>query len=210
MDNLTSWKVAVATSLLLHLSALLIVLLNTSNVNQTADSSQILSVELFNQQVLETKIQAKVQVKENKTKSVTQDAISEVKISKEVDKVENNQPPQKGVEENISATGKEETKQSIVNVYPISKLTRPPGFIRKIEPIYPGSEQKAGSQAIILAEVTINELGNVIDVKIVKSASPTFDQAVLDALQKSKFSPGYINQEAVTVKVIVPFRFSLR
>lgn len=208
MDNLTSWKVAVAVSLLLHLSALLIVLLNTSNVNQIAQTNKILTVELFNQQVSETKVQA--QVKVNKTKFVTQDAISEVKINKEADKVENNQTPQKIVEENISAIGKEERKQSTVNVYPISKLTRPPGFIRKIEPVYPGSEQKAGSQASILAEVTINELGNVIDVKIVKSAGPAFDQAVLDALQKSKFSPGYINQEAVAVKVIVPFRFSLR
>lgn len=95
-------------------------------------------------------------------------------------------------------------------VQALNKLTRPPAFLHRIEPVYPGSEQRAGSQANVLAEVTIDPLGNVVAVRIVKSAGNSFDDAVIEALKKSAFVPGYINTEAVAVRVLVPFRFTLK
>ncbi len=62
----------------------------------------------------------------------------------------------------------------------------------------------------MLAEVTIDNKGSVVEVKIMKSAGNAFDTAVTEALKKSVFMPGYIGKEAVAVRVLVPFRFNLR
>lgn len=103
-----------------------------------------------------------------------------------------------------------ETLQPNLNIQPLNKLTRHPSFLHKVEPIYPRSEQRAGSQAYVLAEVTIDKNGKVHKAKIIKSAGTSFDQAVMDALEKSIFVPGYIEHEAVAVRVLVPFRFNLK
>jgi TonB family protein len=81
--------------------------------------------------------------------------------------------------------------------------------LRKIEPLYPASERRAGIQASVLAEVTIDMQGHVQDVKIITSAGAAFDAAVIEALRKSSFTPGYISDIAVPVRFQVPFRFNL-
>ena len=72
------------------------------------------------------------------------------------------------------------------------------------------AERRAGSQAQVIAEVTIDESGRVKNIKIVKSAGTDFDNAVIEALNKSMFTPGFINREAVAVRVLIPFRFNLK
>lgn len=94
-------------------------------------------------------------------------------------------------------------------IQPLSRLTRLPGFLRKVEAVYPASERRAGIQANVLAEVTIDMQGRVQDVRIIKSAGSAFDIAVTEALKKSIFTPGYINDQAVPVHFQVPFRFNL-
>jgi protein TonB len=108
------------------------------------------------------------------------------------------------------STPQQENISGASTVQPLSKLTRPPAFLRRIEPVYPTAEQRAGSQAYVLAEVTIDEQGKVLEVKIMKSAGSAFDNAVTEALKKSIFVPGYIGKDAVAVRVLVPFRFNLK
>ena len=94
-------------------------------------------------------------------------------------------------------------------IQPLYRLTRMPGFLRKIEAVYPASERRAGIQANVLAEVTINSQGIVLDVRILKSGGATFDEAVKQALQKSTFTPGMIEGKPVGTRFQVPFRFNL-
>jgi len=94
-------------------------------------------------------------------------------------------------------------------IHPLFRLTRMPGFLRKIEAVYPASERRAGIQANVLAEVTINSQGIVLDVRILKSGGATFDEAVKQALQKSTFTPGMIEGKPVGTRFQVPFRFNL-
>jgi len=91
----------------------------------------------------------------------------------------------------------------------ISSLTRIPGPLRKIEATYPASERRAGIQAYVLAEVVIDAQGKVQNVRIIKSGGKAFDTTVIDALNNSAFSPGYIGDKAVSVRISIPFRFSL-
>lgn len=64
-------------------------------------------------------------------------------------------------------------------------------------------------QANVLAEIAIDAEGNIQEVRIVKSAGAAFDAAVVEALKKSLFTPGYIGDKAVPVRFQVPFRFNL-
>jgi TonB family protein len=94
-------------------------------------------------------------------------------------------------------------------IQPLFRLTRMPSFARKIEAVYPASERRAGIQANVLAEVTIDSQGKVLTVRILKSGGPTFDEAVKEALQKSTFNPGMIDGKPVGTRFQVPFRFNL-
>ena len=91
----------------------------------------------------------------------------------------------------------------------ISSLTRIPGPLRKIEAAYPASERRAGIQSYVLAEVVIDAQGKVQNVNIIKSGGKAFDTTVIEALNHSAFSPGYIGDKAVSVRVVIPFRFNL-
>ena len=91
----------------------------------------------------------------------------------------------------------------------ISSLTRIPGPLRKIEAAYPPSERRAGIQSYVLAEVVIDAQGKVQNVNIIKSGGKAFDITVIDALNHSAFSPGYIGDKAVSVRIVIPFRFNL-
>jgi TonB family protein len=94
-------------------------------------------------------------------------------------------------------------------IQPLFRLTRQPKPLGKIEPVYPASERRAGLQASVVAEVTIDSQGNIQNVRILKSAGNAFDTAVIEALRKSTFAPGYIGDKAVPVRFQVPFRFNL-
>ena len=94
-------------------------------------------------------------------------------------------------------------------IQPLYRLTRLPSFSKKTEAVYPAIERRAGIQANVLAEVTIDSQGMVLDVRILKSGGTTFDEAVKQALQRSVFNPGMIDGKPVGTRFQVPFRFNL-
>ncbi len=122
-------------------------------------------------------------------------------------------PPAEVANPNPVTTSPTNTSQSATSsaeeIQPLFKLTRMPSFQKKIEAVYPISERRAGIQANVLAEVTIDSRGFVQDVRILKSGGNAFDEAVKQALQKSQFNPGIIDGKAVGTRFQVPFRFNL-
>lgn len=115
-------------------------------------------------------------------------------------------PPQPATPSVASAQNSTPVAEEIL---PLFRLTRMPGFQQKVEAVYPASERRAGIQATVLAEVTINAQGNVLSVRILKSGGAAFDDAVKQALQKSSFTPGMIDNKPVGTRFQVPFRFNL-
>ena len=95
------------------------------------------------------------------------------------------------------------------DIQPFFKLTRIPSFARKIEAVYPAAEKRAGVEAYILAEVTIDATGQVLSIRILKSGGAAFDDAVRESLSSSIFNPGMIDGRAVGTRFQIPFRFSL-
>lgn len=213
MKIFANWSLPVAVSLLLH--AILIALLGDPFANSGLPSSppQTISVELLAQSPM-----AETKARPQQAKPIL--ALKQ-SVTAELAAVPAPVPPDPVPLATKTATSQQqaptqssspaaENRQPALNVQPLGKLTRPPALLRKIEPVYPGSEQRAGSQAQVIAEVTIDENGLVHSIKIVKSAGMQFDNAVIEALNKSLFSPGYIDSEAVAVRVLVPFRFNLK
>ena len=95
------------------------------------------------------------------------------------------------------------------DIQPFFKLTRIPSFARKIEAVYPAAEKRAGAEAYIMAEVTIDAKGQVLSIRILKSGGAAFDDAVRESLSRSIFNPGLIDGRAVGTRFQIPFRFSL-
>jgi len=85
-----------------------------------------------------------------------------------------------------------------------------PVVIRRVEPIYPEFAQKAGLEGSVYVNIWVDKEGKVRDVKILKSDSDIFNQAVIDACKQWLFSPAMMKNGPVAVWVAVPFRFSMQ
>lgn len=201
------WTPPVAVSLLLHAALLILVTHQLSATRVDSSREQTITVTLLGQiPMSDSKHHLHVAKSAQQTASPVPAPIVNTAPREAQPTAASAKPTSPS---NQGITSAIETKQAGLTVQPLSKLSRPPVFLRKIEPVYPAAEQRAGSQANILAEVTIDENGKVREVRIVKSAGKNFDDAVIDALKKSIFVPGYIDKEAVAVRVFVPFRFNL-
>ena len=211
MKNVTTWASPVAVSLLLHLTLLIVLTYNYSSNNLQANSTQTFTVEL---QASQPATSNKPHI--NKPKQITPSVAKPVKQENIIEKTlptpvvqteESKQTETTTVNQQPNYIGENNDQ---IKLQPLSKLTRLPSFLSKIEPVYPSAEQHAGTQATVLAEIMLDKEGKVLDIKIVKSAGLYFDNAVIDAIRKSRFNPGLIEQEPVAVKVLLPFRFKLK
>ncbi len=96
-----------------------------------------------------------------------------------------------------------------IKVEPLFRLTRLPDFGNATTLKYPVAEKNRGREGKVIAEFVIDEQGRVRDIKILKSASMLFDQAVIDELSKISFTPSYIGERPVAARFRREFQFKL-
>jgi TonB family protein len=94
-------------------------------------------------------------------------------------------------------------------IEPLYRVTQLPGFARRIEPAYPESERALNKQARVLAEITVSDTGEILEIRIAQSGGAAFNAAVIAALKESRFTPALIRDRAVSVRFQVPFQFKL-
>ncbi|MFA3783822.1 energy transducer TonB [Melioribacteraceae bacterium 4301-Me] len=75
--------------------------------------------------------------------------------------------------------------------------------------VYPQIAQKAGVEGKVYVLAFINEHGGVDDVKVIKGIGAGCDEAVIDAVKKTKFKPGLKGGAPVKVKLTMAFVFKL-
>lgn len=75
-------------------------------------------------------------------------------------------------------------------------------------PDYPPIAAIARIQGTVVLEATIDELGNVIDVRVLRSV-PLLDQAAIDAVRRWKYEPTRLNGKPVPILMSVSVRFEL-
>lgn len=72
--------------------------------------------------------------------------------------------------------------------------------IAKVSPVYPQRARSRGVEGYVIVEFTVDELGRVIDVRVVEAQpSSIFDRAAVDAVRRFKYKPRVINGEATAV-----------
>lgn len=93
---------------------------------------------------------------------------------------------------------------------PISRLTKIPTFVFRMAPVYPERSRIAGKEASVMAEIDLDAKGSIIEIRIIKSGGKDFDLAVKNAIMASSFTPGFIKDQPVPVRVQIPYVFKLR
>lgn len=85
-----------------------------------------------------------------------------------------------------------------------------PTPIRRITPVYPEKCKKEGIEGTVVLEIKIDEEGNVIDAKILKSVHPNIDKAAMEAIKKWKYKPVLKDGKPAPVVFAVTINFWLR
>ncbi len=86
----------------------------------------------------------------------------------------------------------------------------PPRALFSKTPRYPDSMRKAGIEGVVVIELGINEAGEVLYGKIVKSLGREFDIVVIEWAKKIKFYPAKTKERVpMKCRINLPIRFKL-
>jgi protein TonB len=90
-------------------------------------------------------------------------------------------------------------------------LPTPLGGMKSIQEkiVYPEVAKFAGIDGKVYVHATIDENGNVASAKIIKGIGAGFNEAALNAIMQTKFTPALKNQKPLKVDVVIPILFKL-
>jgi protein TonB len=178
---------------------------------------------------------ADVQQAENETNSETKSETNTESISKEEKKNVLPKAPPKLPEpieapliETTQISSTEEAKnEEEINVPPpkeeieetqeptyfvaVEEMPEPIGGLKGIQEkiVYPELARRAGVQGKVYIRAFVDEKGNVTNAEVVKGIGGGCDEAALDAILKTKFSPGRQRGKPIKVQVTIPVLFKL-
>ena len=75
--------------------------------------------------------------------------------------------------------------------------------------IYPEQDRNAGIEGTVYVQAKINEKGTMVEAVVLKKVSPTLDEAALDAVRKTTFTPAMLDGEPIRMRIVIPIRFAL-
>ncbi len=183
-----------------------------TEIEPVVETNEVQKVEIYNKPQNEPKVTQK----ENEQKllpkappklpdpieaplELVKEVVNEEK-PKEEEKI--SAPPPKVVEEKI-----EEPTFFVA----VEEMPQPIGGLKGIQEKikYPEIAKRAGVEGKVFVRAFVDENGNVVSAEIVKGIGAGCDEAALDAIQKTQFTPGKQRGRAVKVQVTVPVHFQL-
>ncbi|MEP7365042.1 MAG: energy transducer TonB [Acidobacteriota bacterium] len=84
-----------------------------------------------------------------------------------------------------------------------------PSLIFKVEPEYSEEARKAKFQGSVLLQVVVDDKGNPKDIKVIRPLGLGLDEKAIEAVQKWRFRPGFLNGKAVPVQAMIEVNFRL-
>jgi periplasmic protein TonB len=84
-----------------------------------------------------------------------------------------------------------------------------PEKVVNVPPTYPELARQTRVEDIVILETVIDEAGNVTSARVLRG-HPLLNQAALDAVQRWKFTPARLNEEAIPVVMTVTVQFKLQ
>jgi TonB family protein len=82
-------------------------------------------------------------------------------------------------------------------------------LLDKVEPVYPEMAKAARVSGRVILQVTVNEEGQVWDVKVLRG-HPLLNEAAVSAVRQWRYAPTYLNGEPVPVLATVTVVFNVR
>jgi protein TonB len=84
-----------------------------------------------------------------------------------------------------------------------------PAFLHREMPVYPMMARRLGREGKVMLKVTIDEEGNLLDVKVIDKAGYGFTEAAVEAVKKSTFLPAKKDGKRIASRAFLPIRFQL-
>jgi protein TonB len=81
--------------------------------------------------------------------------------------------------------------------------------VRRVEPEYPQLAVHAHIQGVVILEATVGEDGDVMEVRLLRSANPLLDREAEKAVRQWRYSPIVLNGIRVPFILTVTLSFSL-
>jgi TonB family protein len=81
--------------------------------------------------------------------------------------------------------------------------------LERVQPLYTDEARAAGIEGPVKVELTVNELGDVIEVRVIQGLGHGLDQAAMTAFKRWKFSPAMKNGKPIRTKFVITSRFQL-
>lgn len=91
----------------------------------------------------------------------------------------------------------------------INANTVPPKALHKPKPKYPERARNAGKEGLVRLEATIGIDGKAKDIKVKEGIGFGCDEAAIEALKRSRFSPAEKDGKPVAIRIIIPYRFKI-
>lgn len=76
--------------------------------------------------------------------------------------------------------------------------------------VYPEIAKRAGVQGRVFVKAFVDENGNVVKVELLKGIGAGCDEAAMEAVKNTKFTPGRQRGKSVKVQVSIPIVFKLQ
>lgn len=119
-----------------------------------------------------------------------------------------------GLETSGYSSGTDVTNGNHDDIYfvAVEEAPSPIGGLEAIQKkiTYPEVAKRAGIQGRVFVKAFINEKGDVVRCEIIKGVHPALDSAAVDAVMKTKFTPGSQRGKPVKVQVSIPIVFALK
>ncbi len=88
-------------------------------------------------------------------------------------------------------------------------LDNPPRTRSQVAPAYPSDAKISGTTGEVVVEFIVDEIGRVLNPRVVRATDPRFEVPTLRAVEKWRFEPGKREGQAVRFRMMVPVLFSL-
>ncbi len=85
-----------------------------------------------------------------------------------------------------------------------------PVLKHKLEPEYPEIARRARLEGQVILAAVISASGKVVEVTVVRSSNPLFDEAAIEAVEQWEYEPARQRGRPVAVFFTIDVRFSLR
>jgi TonB family protein len=91
----------------------------------------------------------------------------------------------------------------------IAEVSQLPQFKTQVKAAYPEGAKRAGIEGIVILQVDIDATGAVMDVQVVQGLGSGCDEAAVEAMKQSTFTPAYAGSDPVPVRIRIPYRFKI-